>query len=149
MAPKKELQLAYGLVAVLLVVGVLSYAASSAGTPEVPIRLVYKVVAGKVLFDHQTHAGAEGYALACGDCHHHPPYDDSALRACGDCHNLPPEDAEGMQVPEACLECHGLEDPEVTETEMLGRGDAFHDQCIGCHQDYGAGAVECAACHVQ
>jgi len=149
MAPKKELQLAYGLVAVLLVVGVLSYAAFPAKTPEVPVRLVYKVVAGKVLFDHDTHANPAGYALACADCHHHPPYDDAALRACGDCHNLPPKDAEGRQVPEACLECHGPEDPEVTETTFVNRADAFHAQCIGCHQDYGAGPVDCNACHVQ
>ena len=149
MAPKKELKVAYAVIAVLLVVGVLSYAAVPAKTPEVPVRLVYKVVAGKVLFDHKTHTSAEGYALACTDCHHHPSMDESALRACGDCHNLPPKDAEGMQVPDACLECHDIEDPEITDTAMLNRGDAFHEQCIGCHKDYGAGAIECAACHVQ
>jgi hypothetical protein len=148
MAPKKELKVAYAVIAVLLVVGVLSYAAFPAKSPEVPVRLVYKVVAGKVLFDHKTHTAATGYALDCADCHHHPPDDESALRACGDCHNLPPEDAE-MKFPETCLECHDAEDPEVTDTEMVNRGDAFHNQCIGCHKDYGAGAVECADCHVQ
>ena len=149
MAPKKELQVAYGLIAVLIVVGVLSYAAFPAKSPEVPIRLVYKVVAGKVLFDHKTHTSVEGYALACTDCHHHPSMDDSALRACGDCHNLPHTDDEGIGVPEACLECHDAEDSEITDTEMVNRGDAFHEQCIGCHKDYGAGALECAECHVQ
>ncbi len=149
MASKKELKVAYGLIAVLLVVGVLSYAAFPAKKPEVPVRLVYKAVAGKVLFDHAKHTSANGYALACTDCHHHPPMDDSALRACGDCHNLPPENAKGKQVPETCLECHDAQDPEVTDTVMLNRGDAFHAQCIGCHKDYGAGPVKCNDCHVQ
>jgi hypothetical protein len=25
----------------------------------------------------------------------------------------------------------------------------LHESCIGCHEDYGAGPVECSSCHVQ
>jgi len=143
MAPNKELRLAYGLAVVLFVLGVLTYAAFPAKTPDVPVRLMFKVVAGKVLFDHKTHTSETGYGLSCQDCHHHPEDDESALRACGDCHNLP---EEGPQFTEACAECH--ESDEIEDTEMVKRGDAFHSQCIGCHEEFGAGAAECSECHV-
>ncbi len=55
MTPKRELQIAYGLIIVLFFVGVISYAAFPAKTPEQPIRMMYKSVAGKALFDHKTH----------------------------------------------------------------------------------------------
>jgi hypothetical protein len=143
MAPNKELRLAYGLMVVLFVVGVITYAAFPAKTPDVPVRLMFKAVAGKVLFDHKTHTAASGYGLSCHDCHHHPADDDAAIRPCGDCHN-PPE--KGQQFTAACAECHEPED--IEGTEMLKRGDAFHEQCIGCHKEYGAGAVKCSECHV-
>ena len=56
MTSKKELKLAYALAIILLIVGVLSYAAFSEKVPEEPIRLMFKCVAGKVLFDHKIHA---------------------------------------------------------------------------------------------
>jgi Zn finger protein HypA/HybF involved in hydrogenase expression len=92
MTSKKELRLAYALAIILFVVGVLSYAiaAFSAKTPESPMRLMFKGVAGKVLFDHKTHTGDAGYGISCGQCHHHPEEDEAALRACGDCHSLTP-----------------------------------------------------------
>jgi hypothetical protein len=31
---------------------------------------------------------------------------------------------------------------------MPSRTDALHETCIGCHADYGAGPVDCNACHV-
>ena len=45
-----------------------------------------------------------------------------------------------------CLDCHDAD--EVEDTEMMKRSDAFHEQCIRCHQDFDAGPVACAACHV-
>jgi len=141
MAPNKELKLTYGAVLVLLIIGVLGYAVAPAKQSEEPIRMVFDVVAGKVLFDHKTHASDAGYALSCLDCHHHPSDEEEALRACGDCHNLP---VDGT-FPESCADCH--EPDEIEDTEMLKRGDAFHLQCINCHQDYGAGPIECSECH--
>ena len=48
---------------------------------------------------------------------------------------------------ESCTECH---DPDEGDEEVPKRADAFHQQCAGCHEDFGAGPVEkdCAACHV-
>jgi hypothetical protein len=145
MSSKKELQLAYGLACVLLVVGIVSYAytAFSAKPPDEPVRIMYKSAAGKVLFDHKTHTADAGYGVSCFDCHHHPEGDETALRACGDCHT--PEMAEG-QVAESCLECHDAD--EVEGTEVMQKADAFHGQCVSCHQQAGAGPVDCNSCHV-
>ena len=142
MFSKNELKLAGAVAICLLVIGVISYAAFPLKAPDEPLRLMYTVAAGNVLFNHKVHAGVEGYGLACFDCHHHPPEDDSALIACGQCH-LPP--AEEVEVNETCLDCHDESDFE--DTEMLTRGDAFHEQCITCHEDFEAGPVECTGCH--
>jgi len=143
MTSKKKLKIVYGAIIYLFLVGVLCYAAFPVTAPEEPIRLVYKVTAGKVLFDHQAHASEAGYGISCFDCHHHPMDDDSALVACGTCH-LAAEGAESL--PEVCSDCHDEED--IEGTEILKRSDAFHEGCIVCHKDFGAGPVECSACHV-
>jgi len=143
MIPKQKMKLVYGLVLYFLMVGVLCYAAFPVSPPEVPMRIMYDVTAGKVLFDHQTHTSESAYGLSCWDCHHHPVDDDAGLIACGTCHTAT-GDANGQ--PEVCLDCHDSD--EIEDTEVMKRADAFHAQCIECHQDYGAGAVECAACHV-
>jgi hypothetical protein len=120
MTSRKDLQLAYGLAIVLFVVGVVSYAytAFSAKPPEEPVRIMYKSVAGKVLFGHKIHTTVSGYGIACYDCHHHPPEDESALRACGDCHDLPPEKGA---LPESCLECHATDEIEGTDATMRSK----------------------------
>ena len=47
MTPPKELKLAYSLAIVLLIVGVISYAASPAKTPDQPIRINVQDGCGK------------------------------------------------------------------------------------------------------
>ena len=169
MTPKKELRLAYALAIILFVVGVLSYAiaAFSAKTPDSPIRLMFKGVAGKVLFDHKTHTQDAGYGISCGECHHHPGEDEDsgededpgededsgededpggnedAIRACGDCHLFTEKEDT---LPESCAECH--EADEIEDSEVIKRVDAFHSQCINCHKENEAGPEECASCHV-
>jgi hypothetical protein len=143
MTSQKELQLAYGLIIVLFVVGVLSYAAFSAKTPDQPVRLLFKSVAGKVLFDHKTHTDDSGYGISCKDCHHHPEEGEADFRACGECHKLP---AEEETLPKFCADCH--EPDEIEGTEMIKTADAFHAQCIDCHKANEAGPQECASCHV-
>ena len=143
MISKKKLKIVYGIIIYLMFVGVLCYAAFPVVPPEEPIRLVYKVTAGKVLFDHKAHTSDAGYGLDCFDCHHHPIDDDSAIVACGQCHNSTDDDAP---LPESCLDCHDEE--EIKDTDLPKRVDAFHDQCVACHQDVEAGPVECSACHV-
>ncbi len=127
MFSKKQLKLAYAVAVCLLVIGAISYAAFPIRAPEEPLRIMYKVTAGKVLFDHRTHTSDVGYGLSCQDCHH----------------ELEDED----QVPEACGECH---DPVEGDEEIPKRADAFHQQCAGCHQDVEAGPKEqeCALCHM-
>jgi hypothetical protein len=50
MFSKKELKLAYGVAVCLLVIGAISYAAFPLQAPEEPLRLMYTVAAGNVLF---------------------------------------------------------------------------------------------------
>ncbi len=143
MGSQKELRFAYGLAIVLFVVGAFSYAAFSRNPPDPPLRMMYKVAVGNVLFDHKTHADVPGVGLTCKDCHHHPLEEDTDTRACGDCHLV----KESKTPAKACLDCH--EADEIEDQEMLKEGDAFHAQCISCHQDFGAGPVECAGCHTK
>ena len=126
MVSKNERQLAYGIAIILFIVGVISYAAFSAKPPDQPLRLMFKSIAGKVLFDHKTHTAASGYGLSCRDCHH----------------NL--EEGE-TQAPGCSLECH---EPVSEDPDIPKRSDAFHLQCIRCHQEIEAGPQECASCHV-
>ncbi len=120
MTSKNEQVLAFALAAALLVVGIVCYAAFPQATPEEPVRLIFKTTAGKVLFDHKTHMADEGYGVACDDCHHEQQED--SMSCSGE-------------------DCHGPDsDPK--------RADALHTNCKGCHEEGGAGPVECAACHV-
>ncbi len=144
MFSKKELKLAYVLAICLLVVGAVSYAAFPLKAPEEPIRIMYSVTAGKVLFDHKTHGSETGFGVDCLDCHHHPgESDEETMLACSDCHAPPPA---GQKVNPTCLDCH--EADEIEDAEVPNTGDAYHAQCIGCHKDFGAGPVECSQCHV-
>jgi hypothetical protein len=131
MTAQKEWKPVFTVAVVFLVVGIFCYAAFSAPAPERPVRLLFQVAAGNVLFDHDTHAATSGYALACRDCHH----------------NLEEGETEGVG---SCSECHPYE-PE--DDYVPKRSDAFHQQCIGCHEQFGAGPGEgsegCATCHVR
>jgi len=142
MTAKNELQLAYGIAIVLLIIGILSFTAFSVKPPEEPVRIMFTPTAGKVLFTHKTHSELGGYGIDCYTCHHHPEYDESALRPCGDCHGQTQERTE----PNTCRECH--EEGELETENTPKRSDAFHDQCIGCHKENDAGPIECSECHV-
>lgn len=147
MTSKKQLLFAYGLAILLLLVGIVCFAAFAPSAPGEPIRIMYQTTAGKVLFDHFTHTDGAGYGLSCFDCHHHPSFDDSALIACVACHQTP---TQPDVHPESCLDCHS--EMEIEDTVMLSRPDAFHQQCIECHEQIGkgpkGGGDNCSACHV-
>lgn len=119
MTSKKNLQTALILSIVLLVTGIACYAAFPPPAPGEPVRLMFHNAAGKVLFGHSTHIS--DYELYCLDCHHN--IEDDEIYNCSECH-----------------EAAGDED-------MPGRSDALHANCIGCHEDYGSGPVECNSCH--
>ena len=123
MALKTEKTIAYCLAGVLLIVGVVCYAAFPVKRPEDPIRIMLRSTAGNVLFDHKEHASEDGYGLACDDCHH--MWEDDG------------------QKPESCGECH-----EPDGEDPIKRSEAFHMQCIDCHDGDDAAPTECAGCHV-
>jgi hypothetical protein len=148
MTSKKQLLFAYGLAIHLLLVGIVCYAAFPTEAPDEPIRIMYQTNAGQVLFEHNTHTSPTGYGASCYDCHHHPGEDDeSSLVSCGECHQASSEDGS---LPESCLDCHDEE--EIEGSEVPGRVDAFHQQCIECHEQFEAGpqsgSENCSQCHV-
>jgi hypothetical protein len=123
METKKRTKLASSLAIILLVTGVIAYAAFPMKTPDQPVRLVLRNIGGNILYDHKKHASEDGYGIKCKDCHHDMEDDKSKPTACGECHKPSGEDA-------------------------LRRADAFHQQCKGCHEDNGMGPVECSGCHM-
>ncbi|MFC1798959.1 cytochrome c3 family protein [Thermodesulfobacteriota bacterium] len=130
MAFKKEQQFVLVVAVILLLVGIVSYSAFSAKTPEQPVRIMFDSIAGKVLFDHKTHTAGASYGISCADCHH-------MLE-------------EGDTEAQACLECHEL---ESEDEDVPKRSDAFHEQCGNCHQEIDAGPQfineDCNKCHVR
>jgi len=126
MFSRSELKSVYGWTIGLLVIAVVSYAASPSKSPDRPIRIAFQTVAGKVIFDHHRHLTESGYGLSCGECHH----------------TLSPDEYSQAG---SCTECHQLEEGDE---DVPKRSDALHQQCIGCHREYGGGPMECAQCHV-
>ena len=61
----------------------------------------------------------------------------AGLTDCVTCHHT----SESKDDVPSCFECHGADDsaPSVK--------DAFHDLCIACHKDGGAGPTKCKECH--
>jgi len=141
MTSKKELKFAYRLAIVLMVLGIFCYAAYSQKVPDTPIRIMFKTAAGKIIFDHQSHNA--DYGIECIDCHHHFEEEETGFRACGDCHVHP--DAEPPTA--VCMECHEEDEVDAGE-DALKRADAFHNQCIGCHEENDIEPVQCSGCHV-
>ncbi len=141
MNPSKPFQIALGCAIILFIVGVFTYVGYSEKTPERPVRVVFKGIAGNVLFDHKTHSADTGYGTSCNDCHHNPPHLDEKYGPCYNCHKPEGDTTK----PEVCKDCH---DPsEIEGFQMLSKTDAYHTQCISCHKQFGAGPTACAECH--
>ena len=121
MTPKKELKFSIILALVLFVISVVAYAFQPK-EPENPVRMMFKCVAGKVLFTHKNHFADSGLKISCDSCHHHEE-EENNIRACGVCHT-----AEiGTNVPKICLDCH-----EPDENHHPG-GDKVAYACKDCH----------------
>ena len=143
MRGEKETKRVYILTIVLLVIGVCCYAFFSKIDADNPPRYVYKVAAGNVMFSHNIHHSPEtGYGIACGDCHHHPADDESALVGCGECHAVSDDQPPPV---EGCLACHDNSDLEGVTLKK--RSEILHDQCIGCHEASDVDVVDCNTCH--
>ncbi|MDA8140490.1 MAG: cytochrome c3 family protein [Desulfobacteraceae bacterium] len=148
MTSKKHRMIMYGVAIQLFLIAIVCYAAFPIKTPEEPLRRMYNTNAGRVLFDHQAHASVKGYALNCLDCHHKHGDEEIPPVACGLCH---PPLPQGATFPESCFDCHA-DASEIENPETMKRSDAFHKQCIGCHEEYGkgpkAGSENCSKCHI-
>ena len=123
---RRERMVAYGLGIILLVIGIVCYAAFPNRPPQDPVRIMYTSAAGDVLFDmREHHVEEDGYGIACVDCHH--------------------DIADATETPQPCRDCH-LANKEESEGE-LDTQTAFHDLCIECHKEDGFAPVDCDKCH--
>ncbi len=80
---------------------------------------------GPVRFMHTKHAAV---TQDCAVCHHYRPLDETA--------------SEFVR----CSACH--QEPFKKERpDRLGLKAAYHQQCMGCHQEKGQGPTDCTGCH--
>lgn len=70
----------------------------------------------------------------------------AALEDCAVCHHGKDDkgnqDKEDMSAGTPCAECHAVSGATGTPLKR-----AYHQQCINCHEDRGAGPTHCAGCH--
>lgn len=149
------------IVAVLLAIAAVGYTTGNP-QPDVPPRVLFDNSGGRVFFDHATHA--EGYGYDCADCHH-DGVDEQRPVACSSCHpkEFGPEFAKTHKTAfpsdAYCQRCHyeapveGMPEDERPDPDLLmTRADAFHGQCMGCHEaeDVGPyGEDSCTSCHAK
>lgn len=70
----------------------------------------------------------------------------AGLDGCLPCHHEGIEDGEFIEGdPMPCSECH---EAKPTDGSMSLK-EAYHKQCIQCHEDKKAGPVACGECHVK
>jgi hypothetical protein len=80
---------------------------------------------GPVRFMHAKHAVV---TKDCALCHHYRPLDEAATETT------------------RCSACH-QEPFQKDHPERLGLKAAYHQQCMGCHQEMNKGPIDCAGCH--
>lgn len=107
---------------------------------------------GPVYFDHTLHIDLEGN---CARCHHHTAGQGDLDDGCARCHR---EDQGADTV--SCRDCHAAEpfaaayleeqekDYSRFHEDKPGLKAAYHLNCIGCHQEFGA-PTGCLDCHVR
>jgi hypothetical protein len=80
---------------------------------------------GPVRFMHTKHAAV---TQDCAICHHYRPLDETAseIVRCSACHQEP---------------------FKKEQPDRLGLKAAFHQQCMGCHQEMNQGPIDCTGCH--
>ncbi len=160
----------YRVAIVLILIGLGGYLWPSSAK-DMPTKILFDNKGGDVMFSHLTHT--VDYSIACKDCHHEGG-DQSNVLSCGVCHpaSYTPEFRTEHQkwFPEKwqCLRCHHEEDrntpgneyqncmechDDATPAELVPtRTVAFHNKCMGCHEEFGEGPYgeeECKACHVR
>lgn len=178
MSENKERKIAYGIALACLFIGIICYSLLPAKTQEQPVRVMYECTGDNVLFDHMAHSRQYGLecadchhesamqenegkqeAASCGTCHtgesaYKPALGEQGLfdhdthsqyygLSCTDCHHM--YDPESGSSPQNCSACHA----ETGSDYMPSLTDSYHQQCIGCHENFGAGPAsrDCTACH--
>jgi hypothetical protein len=103
-----------------------------------------------VEFDHAMH---NSFAEDCATCHHHTTGSAPLKQECALCHSAGHEAADI-----SCNACHVQEtfsaeylrekslDINRYHTDKLGLKGAYHQACMGCHQEMG-GPLGCEECH--
>ena len=87
---------------------------------------------GPVRFMHLKHAADVG---DCTACHHYKPADAATTDAAG-----------GKPPVLRCAACH--QKPFNADLpDRVGLKAAYHQQCMGCHEERKQGPVDCAGCH--
>ncbi|WP_054649373.1 cytochrome c3 family protein [Salidesulfovibrio brasiliensis] len=128
---------------------------------DVPPRVILDNTGGRVIFTHQAHT--EEYGFDCADCHHDGIGQDEPI-SCGSCHpaafdeTFRAEHQKAFPDEEACLRCHydvpgeELAEDNRPDTDFIPtRADAFHGQCMTCHEEFGGpyGDDTCYDCHAE
>jgi hypothetical protein len=100
-----------------------------------------------VAFTHEIHMGDFG----CLDCHHRYENGENVLDE-GELMDVEPDEIIMLNEPSLeepgdikCASCHNG-DKKITK---ISSRDAFHRQCIGCHEEMAQGPVLCGECHVR
>lgn len=81
----------------------------------------------------------------CADCH--SDLYDEGLKGCTNCH-VRKKEASTQPQKRACSTCHATPTDQLLPTTM----NAFHGQCMGCHEEQGAGPAgddACYQCHMK
>jgi len=124
----------------MLAVLALSPVAPSAGAAEAGAKQ-----RPSVSFPHEMHFDV---AEDCLSCHHDYQDGENALDEDLLMETEPDEtmvlnsmDRDGLTAV-SCVSCHG-------DDAKTGPMDAFHNQCIACHEAEKAGPVMCGECHVR
>ncbi|WP_320009347.1 cytochrome c3 family protein [Maridesulfovibrio sp.] len=151
---------------ITLIVAVLAVAAAAGflfppAVQESPARVVMDNSGGRVIFAHSVHA--EEYGYECSDCHHDDIGQEKPI-ACGTCHPVAfdakfrVEHQKNFPSDQACLRCHDevpsgpLAEEDKPDTSSIPlRAEAFHSQCMGCHESDGGpyGEDSCYDCHAR
>ena len=81
----------------------------------------------------------------CADCH--SDMYDEGIKGCSNCHVRNTDSGQEPE-PRACSDCHATPTDQLLPTTM----NAFHGQCMGCHEEKGAGPSgddACYQCHMK
>ena len=71
----------------------------------------------------------------------------TVVRDCAECHHMRPADPEAKETV-SCAACHR----DAFDAKALGRPGlkaAYHQQCMGCHEERNQGPVGCTDCHAK